>query len=140
MTAKYNDVDLINSVELSVSPLLEESRSRSRKRSHWLRIGAYVSVRARSAGIRITQILNCITQSTQIEQVRFQRHLRLNYDEFGELVEENPSLIDLVPEVIFNAFAESAIEAGVSESLVDTLREAGERRQRSDCVCVRCDY
>ena len=38
-------------------------------------------------------------------------------------MEENPSLIDLVPEVIFNAFAESAIEAGVSESLVDTLRE-----------------
>ena len=37
-------------------------------------------------------------------------------------MEENPSLIDLVPEVIFNAFAESAIEAGVSESL-DTLRE-----------------
>ena len=38
-------------------------------------------------------------------------------------MEENPSLIDLVPEAIFNAFAESAIEAGVSESLVDTLRE-----------------
>ena len=95
VTAKYNDVDLINSVELSVSPLLEESRPRSRKRSHWLRIGAYV----------------------------FNDTLRLNYDEFGELVEENPSLIDLVPEVIFNAFAESAIEAGVSESLVDTLKE-----------------
>jgi hypothetical protein len=53
----------------------------------------------------------------------FNDTLRLNYDEFGELVEENPSLVDLVPEVIFNAFAERAIEVGVPENLVNNLRE-----------------
>ena len=99
VTNKVNNVgadqDLIDSVQLSVSPLLEESRSRNRRESHWLRMGAYV----------------------------FNDTLRLNYDEFGELVEENPSLVDLIPEVIFNAFAERAIEVGVPENLVNNLRE-----------------
>jgi len=98
VTNKYNNnagEDTIDSVQLSVSPLLEEARSRSRRDSHWPRMGALV----------------------------FNDTLRLNYEEFGELVEENPNIVSLVPETIFNIFAERAIEVGVPENLVNNLRE-----------------
>ena len=152
VTTKYNEDDSINSVEFSVSPLLEESRSRSRRRSHWLRMGAYVSVLSLCHNTRIFLNTYCITHSyhhffffkknsTQIEQVRFQRHAtfelrRVRRARGGESFSHRScSRSD------FQCFCGKCNRSGCIGIVGGhSERGVGERRQRSDCVCVRCDY